>query len=36
MNRKVSPLKDKNKIGGTVFDLLDEAYFSLKENLVDI
>ncbi len=36
MNRKVSPLKDKNKISGTVFDLLDEAYFSLKENLVDI
>jgi len=36
MNQKISPGTNKNKIGGTVFDLLDEAYFSLKENLVDI
>ena len=36
MNQKISPGTNKNKIGGTVFDLLDEAYFSLKENLADI
>ena len=36
MNQKISPGDKKNKIGGTVFDLLDEAYFLLKENLVDI